>query len=292
MNTSLCELLRSLAIVAAFALWQASSTMAQPAPVDVEKAEFVFVGEVVNEKPPEAVARAKPGTASVRIDKVLKPAGQSAVSGYQGKVIAVRLRQAGSPARGEVATFYTRLLSASKTLEVLELAHDAAPAVATRDGQVAAASAEGERALAAQNLATLQRNVDAARVVIVGRVELVRPPPAAAAAGPQGRLSEHDPKWQEAVVAVSEVVKGQVASGSQRVTLRFPASRDVVWYDAPKLVPGQEGVFLLGPDGEILSRPVAAAGAAAPVVTGNENVLPINALPAVRQAVARRGRAR
>ena len=56
-------------------------------------------------------------------------------------------------------------------------------------------------------------------------------------------ISEHDPLWREAVVAVDAVEKGH-HPGDQAV-VQFPASRDVAWYRVPKLQEGQQGVFLL-----------------------------------------------
>ena len=56
-------------------------------------------------------------------------------------------------------------------------------------------------------------------------------------------VSEHDPKWREAVVEVDDVHKG--VHQKKQVVVRFPASKDVMWYHSPKFQPGQQGFFML-----------------------------------------------
>ncbi len=56
-------------------------------------------------------------------------------------------------------------------------------------------------------------------------------------------VSEHDPKWREAVVEIDDVHKG--AHQKKQVVVRFPASKDVMWYHSPKFQPGQQGFFML-----------------------------------------------
>ena len=96
-----------------------------------------------------------------------------------------------------------------------------------------------------------------ADVVVSGRVMMVRiPPDTASAAGaasnasspantpePIGPVSEHTPHWREAHVEIDDVHKGEHTS--QTVVIRFPASRDVRWYKAPKFEPGHQGFFML-----------------------------------------------
>jgi hypothetical protein len=58
-----------------------------------------------------------------------------------------------------------------------------------------------------------------------------------------GPVSEHDPHWREAVIAVDDVHKGRDAK--RDIVIRFPASTDVRWYRAPKFQAGQKGFFML-----------------------------------------------
>ena len=98
----------------------------------------------------------------------------------------------------------------------------------------------------------LQERVDQADLVVSGKVVTVNLPPGSE---PQARsargsisissrpVSEHDPKWREAVVAVDDVHKGD--HGGRNVTVLFPASTDVRWFKAPKFEVGQQGYFVL-----------------------------------------------
>jgi hypothetical protein len=56
------------------------------------------------------------------------------------------------------------------------------------------------------------------------------------------RDSEHNPQWQVATIRVRETLKGSPAS---TVDVWFPASRDVMWVDAPRFAAGQEGIWIL-----------------------------------------------
>jgi len=93
-----------------------------------------------------------------------------------------------------------------------------------------------------------------ADLVVSGKVLAVRLPPesqpktrgvrAAGLTQPVVKpVSEHDPKWREAVVEVGDVHKG--THRKKEVVVRFPASMDVMWYHAPKFHPGQQGYFML-----------------------------------------------
>jgi hypothetical protein len=93
----------------------------------------------------------------------------------------------------------------------------------------------------------LRDQVTRADLVLTGRVASVRTVEEAASARRLGTvvpspISEHVPVWHEAVVDVQSVEKG---AAREQVLVRFPTSTDVRWYEAPKLEPGQEAVFLL-----------------------------------------------
>jgi hypothetical protein len=95
----------------------------------------------------------------------------------------------------------------------------------------------------------LQEDLDDADLVVSGTVTAVTVPPQAEhlraldAPSARGPISEHDPKWRQAVVQVDETQKG--SHDSRQVTVLFPASTDVRWYKAPKFQAGQKGVFVL-----------------------------------------------
>lgn len=95
-----------------------------------------------------------------------------------------------------------------------------------------------------------RKHFDDADLIISGKIVEVRlPKPASAAKKESGasqtttRVSEHDPKWREAIVEVDQVHKGE--KSKRQVVIRFPSSRDVAWRRAPKFQAGQEGFFIL-----------------------------------------------
>jgi hypothetical protein len=88
----------------------------------------------------------------------------------------------------------------------------------------------------------LRDRISGAELVIAGRVIEIRP------RAPLPGVSEHNPNWQEAVVGISAVLKGDASL--TRVGVIFPASLDVAWTNAPKFQIGQEGIWLLRRDPE------------------------------------------
>jgi hypothetical protein len=89
----------------------------------------------------------------------------------------------------------------------------------------------------------LAERVRAADMIVTGRVESIRA--ATLMTQLHRRITEHDPAWQEAVIAVDSMIKGPA---SARVVVRFPGSLDIAWHRLPKFTAGQTGTFLLHKD--------------------------------------------
>src|SRR5438552_2994523 len=185
----------------------------------------------------------------VRVDQVFeKPDAVSLMKGDSVAVLAVR---AGSLNPGMQATFYTTGWIYGRWITVREVGHEAiGPQLATVTGGAGGTAQQDLVAKARQqvNDAELKARIQAAAMVVVGRVEQLRPmvySPPGAPARPK-RFSEHDPNWQEAIIHVDEGLKG--ATAGERVVVRFPGSRDVAFVGTPRLAAGQEGTFLLRKD--------------------------------------------
>ncbi len=88
---------------------------------------------------------------------------------------------------------------------------------------------------------TLQLRVRRALVIVVGQVSSVGPTQLVPPLG----VTEHDPRWTEAIVEVESVEKGDAGP---TVTVLFPGSRDVSWFRAPKFEVGDSGIWLLHKD--------------------------------------------
>src|SRR5216110_517684 len=186
----------------------------------------------------------------VRVDQVFeKP---DAVSLMKGDSVAILAARAGSLNPGMQATFYTRGWIYGRWITVREVGHEAiGPQLATVAGGGAGGTAQQDlvaRARQQVNDADLKARIQAAAMVVVGRVEQIRPPAYGRPGAPARpkRFTEHDPNWQEAIIHVDEGLKG--ATAGERVVVRFPGSRDVAFVGTPKFAAGQEGTFLLRKD--------------------------------------------
>ncbi len=205
-----------------------------------EHAEFVFRG-TVEKVGASAMAEVKHSdrTAVVVVDEVVHAPEQFA--NLQGDKVTLLLAQPNSVKEGEQWVFFTTGWLFGATLALRELEHRP---VEDADEHRAALTA----AVESRDTARIQQRIEAADVVIAGRVTAVRPPEQTAAAAlsptePSGPVTEHDPQWWEAVVDVYDVLKGDAAA--EPTVVLFPGSTDVMWHDAPKFRPGQEGVWFL-----------------------------------------------
>jgi hypothetical protein len=215
----------------------------------VTKAEapFVFEGSVKSTSASNVAAvPADDKTAIVQVDHVRQ--APRALAGLAGKEITVRLGSNEAFSKGEKAVFFADGLVFGHHLAVQSLGHDPLVPVEAR-AAVAAADPVVQR---------LRNRIDQAHTVVTGRVSALRPPalPKSSARGISGgRISEHAPLWQDAVVDVSGVLKGPK---QKKVVVRFPSSTDVRWRNAPHFKKGQQGTWLLQP-----AAPPPVAGKAA-----------------------------
>src|ERR1700674_562493 len=222
-------------------------------------------------------------TAIVLVDEILQ--APAAFASFAGKEITVQIGGRKKIASGDKALFFANSWRfgegiAVRAIDFLPADYVPSPSRVVSHAPTAVHGLTPARPPATEALANqeLQRHVEAADVVVTGRVMAVRAPSEAASgpavrgaslrageakpsAQPQ-RISEHDPLWHEAVVEVTGVEKGPGAA--KQIVVRFPSSRDVRWYKAPKFTPGQEGVFILRKSTEVSSSPtrMRAAGRA------------------------------
>lgn len=171
-------------------------------------------------------------TAVVVVDEVLHARAES--SGLAGSAVTVVLAE--GVRAGQHLVFFAVAWLFGSGIAVREVGR--APV-----GRASEARAMVRRVADDKARRDLRRHIDDSDLVIAGRVALVRPSAAAAVPGRSRPVTEHDPQWQEAVVEVESVVRGEV-HGPQ-VTILFPGTMDVMWRDVPKHRPGEEGVWLL-----------------------------------------------
>jgi len=215
----------------------AGSKPKDPAP----EARFVFRGKV--KKIGASNVREVPGaknTAIVHVEEAID--APRSLRHSAGQDITVEFTGRKRVKAGDEAVFFTEpWLFANEGVAVRSLDHRA-PDPARR--ALLAAKADPVDSLHTRDL---QHRLDEAHLCITGRVTAVQLVPAATPGPMLRRPSEHDPKWQEATVAISRVQKGQYSGDT--IAVWFPSSIDKMWYHIPKLRPGNEGIFLLHPLG-------------------------------------------
>ena len=140
----------------------------------------------------------------------------------------------------------------------------------------------------------LQTRVADADMVVEGQVSSVHLPQAEnfatmARAESVKPISEHDPKWREAVIDVQAVHKGK--PGTKQVVVRFPSSTDVLWHRAPKFHAGDRGLWLLHSpeaaqlEGKEAMTATAVPGAAVYTALSPMDFQPANKLDAVASVI-------
>jgi hypothetical protein len=222
----------------------------------IARSSFVFRGTVESlGTVTTAAVAASEQSATVRVTEVLR--APQPLRRYAGQLITVELASTEGVQQGSSFIFFTQPRLFADTLVVREIGRQAEAAAA------AEATASMHDTLVRLATGALENRIAQADSVVVGRVATVRPSLIAAATpGMLQPTSEHDPDWHEAVVQVASVISGTAAPDSP-VTILFPASIDVAWYQSPKYAPGQAGVFLLHTD----QVPAAAAEMVGPTYT-------------------------
>lgn len=229
---------RRLEVLLLVSLLSGPSVCAQQTAVAMlKRANIVFVG-TVSRVDATTMASVTPGprTLVVKVEDVLsKPDQVRLVAGDSVTVEALDTRFKS----GDRATFYTTGSIFGRGVAVREVGHEAMPAQ-----QSLSARRDSFRQLEQQVTdSTLAERVRSADMIVTGRVESIGA--ATLAAQPHHRITEHDPGWQEAIIAVDSMIKGPSIT---RVVVRFPASLDVAWHRLPKFAVGQAGTFLLRRD--------------------------------------------
>lgn len=223
----------------------ANPTKKEPA----SEATYIFKGTV--EKLKAATMKNVPvdnRTVVVRVDQVIE--APKNLAEYAGKDITVQLSGRQKVSVGQEMVFHTNGWIFGDSVAVQSVKQEAVKkthaAMLSRGGDPVQHKANRE----------LRQRLDEAHLVVSGKVSAVRLPNemgdagtsetravTSAGAGEGRPVSEHDPKWREALIEVDDVHKGTHAT--KTVVVQFPASTDVRWYKAPKFHPGQRGYFIL-----------------------------------------------
>ena len=287
-----CRIARAcaIAIIGAAGVMASDWTRAQDesAKALTERSSIVVAGKVLRVNASlEPLQAASQQTVIIAITKMYS--GANIAGDQTGRSATVVLsRPLPALSVGAEAVFFGNPLFVGKSLTIADqgetLGGAAMPAAAAIEGLT---QARRDQPLAAR--------MASASLVFQGKVEGERAlAPQAERPGPsRGASSEHDPEWHVATVRVVSSIRG--GEQGALVNVIFPASRDVVWFNSPKLTVGEEAIFITHmPEPEVkelLQAPGVKAlleERPAEVVSEPFDVVPVSDAPRVR-ALATKG---
>jgi len=225
-----------LLVASTLATWNQACAQDDTAAALAERSAIVLRGKVVKTNASaEPTLAASRQTAIVMVQETL--AGQEIVGDQNGRTATVVLHSPDRLKVGDEALFFgnPRFMGQSLTLA------DEGEIPAGKGA--AAAVDDARRGIQARRDRPVRERLEVSALVFRGTVESVRP--LAAGAGPSNKEpagSEHDPEWQVAMVRVVSPLRGGKAGDT--VAVIFAASRDIVWFAAPKLSQGQDAIFV------------------------------------------------
>lgn len=168
-------------------------------------------------------------TALVTVEELLD--SPPSVVGLKGEEVTVELLRAGEVRPEQRAVFFTNGILFGEHLEVKEVGLLPVPGdISQFRTEIAALRAQMEDE-------TLKERLASAVLVVTGKVLETRPLRRTTS------VSEHEPDWAEAIIAVEKVEKG--AFRGANVTVYFPRSTDERWLLSPKFRSGQQGIWIL-----------------------------------------------
>lgn len=192
----------------------------------IKQSSFVFSGTVTGMEA-SSVKGITPAqnTVTIEADSVyLKP---DAITLPDSRVITVLARSPESYEEGLDVTVYSNIKQVgNQEMAVTEVGHER-----TKD------TPDFKNLKRERDNLLLRDHIRNADIVVVGQVKNVR------SVESGGKRSEHDPQWRDAVIGLDDIYKGM--KDGKQIVARFPASRDVSWYDVPKLDQGQSAVLIL-----------------------------------------------
>jgi hypothetical protein len=221
--------LLALATGAAFAQTKESQSLA-------ERSSMIVRGEVLRTNASdERLLQPSDQTAVIAIEQMY--AGHEIAGDQTGRTATVIFSAPGVLKPGDEAVFFGNPRFLGQTVTMVD--EGEMPAAAT-----AAIQSTLQKGMQSRRERLLRDHIDAARLIFRGRVTAVQPLEVAlgASEAEDDAPTEHVPLWQVATVEIVNPLRGGVAR--QQVTVVFAASRDIAWFQSPKLIAGQDAVFV------------------------------------------------
>jgi len=250
--------LRVLLILQCFAALARAGVSQQQIDQWVDKSAIVFTGEMLRLGSNVQGLETKDGAMVVQLDEIkdgdlyaLEAVGL--VRGAELTVVADPLLGIQPPQQGLTVVFFVNPYMYEKNVAV---SATAITEVARKSNFFDRLSASVQR----KNEEPLKHAVESAASIVTGTVKEVRPLPddkvKALRSIDNGRdlYSEHSPTWQEAVIDVESVLRGDASV--KAVIVIFPSTNDRSWAKSPRFASGQTGTWLLH-DNEITKAEAA-----------------------------------
>ena len=257
-------------VLATIPLATASYTKAQTSATALaERSAVVVSGTVVKvNASEEPLQTPSANTVVVKVERML--AGAEISGDQAGRNVTVVLSRPRNLKVGTSGIFFGNPRFIGKTMTIAGEGE-----ILTNANRV---TAQLERGTQARRDKPMRDRLAAANRVFRGKVEEVRP--VATDDRNRGTASEHDPEWQVATVRVVSPIRR--ARENETVLVIFPASRDIVWFNSPKLKVGDESIFITHKPKEAEIPLMRTSGAmplierqAAELVTHPSDVLPV-----------------
>jgi hypothetical protein len=211
----------------------------EPIPSHLEElikgSSFIFKGTIkkLNDATLPIITR-RNNTIIVTVDDVLKVT--NALKNLKGKDITVQLQEIKDEKIGQQLIFFTNGWLYGKSIAVKE--------VGTLPTKVEGKSIQEQviKGIEITKDKDLQKRIWYAELVVVGTVMQIKE----LEQDQKPRLTEHNPRWQQAIIEIESVEKGEYPN--KTVTILFPGSNDVMWDQSPKFKKGQKGIWIIHKD--------------------------------------------
>ena len=197
----------------------------------MRQSSFVFQGTVLKTKATTMdIVPAAEDTYVVRLDEPLKTPNQ--LGDLKGKELTLRVKQPDTLKEGQTMIIFARgwLLGDGIALEGVGYLPEKSFADMQKEIQ------QVEQSMTDQNL---EKRISDADLVVAGKVTKIE----RLNETKMGRISEHDPQWEEAIIKIDSVLKGDKAL--KTVTFRFPGNTDIAFVGVPKFKVDDQGIWIL-----------------------------------------------
>jgi len=174
-------------------------------------------------------------TVVIKVDRMFS--GKELAGDQTGRTATVILSKPSDVKVGTKALFFGNPRFIGKTITIADVGELPAPRAEAQNIQQTL-----EPGLQARRDVPVRARLDIAQMVFRGKVESVRSLETESKDKQSIPRDEHDPDWQVAMVRVTSALRG--TQNGAVIPVVFAGSRDIMWFNSPKLKPGDESLFI------------------------------------------------